>query len=84
MTERHANGGCNSPGQLGNHRSIVSCLSIGSLIKCERNERVMDDRHVSDYDVEAVVEPGRAMADVEDARQFVQRVERLLTEEGWL
>ena len=47
-------------------------------------ERVMDDRHVSDYDVEAVIESGRAIADVEDARQFVQRVERLLTEEGWL
>jgi uncharacterized protein len=47
-------------------------------------ERVMDDRHVSDYDVEAIIEPGRATTDVEDARQFVQRVERLLTEEGYL
>lgn len=47
-------------------------------------ERVMDDRHVTDYDVEAFIEPERARTDVEDARGFVQRVERFLQEEGWL
>lgn len=47
-------------------------------------ERVMDDRHVSDYDVEAFIEPERARTDMEDARRFVQRVERFLQEEGWL
>ena len=47
-------------------------------------ERVMDDRHVSDYDVEAFIEPDRARTDVEDARRFVQRVERFLEAEGWL
>ena len=47
-------------------------------------ERVMDDRHVSDYDVEALIEPDRARTDVEDARRFVQRVERFLEAEGWL
>jgi len=46
-------------------------------------ERVMDDRHVSDYDVEAFIEPDRARTDVEDARRFVQRVERFLEAEGW-
>ena len=47
-------------------------------------ERVMGDRHVSDYDVEALIEPDRARTDVEDARRFVQRVERFLEAEGWL
>jgi len=47
-------------------------------------ERVMDDRQVSDYDVEAFIEPDRARTDLEDARRFVQRVERFLQEEGWL
>jgi len=47
-------------------------------------ERVMDDRQVSDYDVEAFIEPDRARTDVEDARRFVQRVERFLEAEGWL
>jgi uncharacterized protein (UPF0332 family) len=47
-------------------------------------ERVMDDRQTSDYDVEAVVEPDRAFADVEDARRFVQRIKSYLQEGGWL
>ena len=47
-------------------------------------ERVMDDRHVSDYDVEAFIEPDRARSDLQDAWSFVQRVERFLQEEGWL
>ena len=47
-------------------------------------ERVMDDRHVSDYDVEAFIELDRARTDVEDARRFVQRVEHFLEAEGWL
>ena len=46
--------------------------------------RVMDDRHTSDYDVEATIEPGRAQTDIEDARSFVHRVERYLQEGGWL
>ena len=33
-------------------------------------ERVMDDRHVSDYDVEAFIEPDRATTDVKDARGY--------------
>ena len=47
-------------------------------------ERVMDDRHVSDYDVEAFIELERAKTDMEDARRFVQRIERFLQEGGWL
>ncbi len=47
-------------------------------------ERIMDDRHVSDYDVEAFIEPDRARTDMDDARRFVARVERFLQDEGWL
>ena len=47
-------------------------------------ERVMDDRHVSDYDVGAFIELERARTDLEDARRFVQRIEHFLHEVGWL
>lgn len=46
--------------------------------------RVMDDRHISDYDVETTIEPDRARTDLEDARRFVHRVERYLQGGGWL
>jgi len=46
--------------------------------------QVMDDRHISDHDVEAVIEPDRARTDLDDARRFVDRIERYLKEEGWL
>jgi len=46
--------------------------------------RVMDDRHISDYDVEAVIEPDRARTDLDDARCFVDRIERYLREGDWL
>ena len=42
--------------------------------------RVMDDRHISDYDVETPVEPDRAQTDLEDAHRFVDRIERYLRE----
>jgi len=46
--------------------------------------RVMDDRHISDYDVEATIESDRARTDLEDARRFVHRAERYLHKGGWL
>lgn len=46
--------------------------------------RVMDDRHTSDYDVGAAIEPDRASTDLQDARRFVHRVERYLQERNWL
>jgi uncharacterized protein (UPF0332 family) len=46
--------------------------------------RVMDDRHISDYDVEALIEPERARVDLDDAHRFVNRIEGYLREEGWL
>jgi uncharacterized protein (UPF0332 family) len=47
-------------------------------------ERLMDDRQISDYDVEAVLEPDRALADIEDSRRFLLRVESYLQQGGWL
>lgn len=46
--------------------------------------RLMDDRHASDYDVEATIEPARARTDLEDAQRFVGRVEKHLQGGGWL
>ena len=46
--------------------------------------RVMDDRHISDYDIEATIEPERAETDLDDARRFVDRAVRFLQEGGWL
>jgi len=46
--------------------------------------RVMDDRHISDYDVEALIEADRARADLDDARRFVDRIEHYLKEGDWL
>jgi len=46
--------------------------------------RVMDDRHISDYDIELPVELEQAQADRQDAQQFVDRVEQYLKESGWL
>ncbi len=44
----------------------------------------MDDRHVSDYDMDAKIEPERAQSDVQSAHKFVARIETYLRQEGWL
>ena len=57
------------------------------LIEAEYGDiygRIMDDRHVSDYDVEASIDPDRAQTDVDDARRFVDRSVRYLNERGFL
>ena len=46
--------------------------------------RVMDDRHISDYDVQTTIELDRARTDLEDAHRFVDRIERSLKEGDWL
>jgi uncharacterized protein (UPF0332 family) len=45
---------------------------------------LMDDRHVSDYDMDTSIEPERAARDIESARKFVARIETYLRQEGWL
>ena len=46
--------------------------------------RVLDDRHVSDYEIELGIDAEVAEADLSDARRFVGRAESLLRDEGWL
>ena len=46
--------------------------------------RVMEDRHVSDYDVETLIEPDRARTDLDDAHRFVDWIEQHLREGDWL
>jgi uncharacterized protein (UPF0332 family) len=45
---------------------------------------LMDDRHISDYDMDTRIEPEQAESDVESARKFVARIETYLRQEGWL
>ena len=45
---------------------------------------LMDDRHVSDYDMDTRIEAERAESDVKSARRFVTRIESYLRQEGWL
>ena len=46
--------------------------------------QVMDDRHVSDYDIETTIELARARTDLSAAHRFVDRIERYLKEGDWL
>jgi uncharacterized protein (UPF0332 family) len=45
--------------------------------------RVMDNRRVSDYEIEIPVEAGIAERALVDARRFVERVQQQLQREGW-
>jgi uncharacterized protein (UPF0332 family) len=44
----------------------------------------MDDRHVSDYDMDGTIEPERAESDVQEARRFVARIKDFMRQDGWL
>jgi uncharacterized protein (UPF0332 family) len=46
--------------------------------------RVMDNRHVSDYEIQLPIDAQGAEDDLHDARRFVERIEQLLQHEGWL
>jgi uncharacterized protein (UPF0332 family) len=57
------------------------------LIEVEYSDiygRVMDDRNVSDYEIDLPIDAQVATRDLDDARRFVARVEQLLRQEGWL
>ena len=57
------------------------------LIEVEYSDiygRVMDNRRVSDYEIEIPAEAEAAEKDLSDAQRFVERVEQLLQREGWL
>jgi uncharacterized protein (UPF0332 family) len=46
--------------------------------------RVMDDRHLGDYEVKRTITADRARRDLDDTQRFVNRVEIYLKGEGWL
>jgi len=46
--------------------------------------RVMNDRHLGDYEIQQAITSDRATKDLEDARRFVNRVQAYLKGEGWL
>ena len=57
------------------------------LIEVEYSDiygRVMDNRRVSDYEIEIPADAEAAEKDLSDAQRFVERVEQLLQREGWL
>jgi uncharacterized protein (UPF0332 family) len=57
------------------------------MIEIEHSDvygRVMDNRHVSDYEIGILVDAGSARRDLQDARRFVLRIEQFLKAEGWL
>lgn len=57
------------------------------LIETEYSDiygRVMDHRHVGDYELDLSIEDEQARADLSDARRFVQRIEDWLKKDGWL
>jgi uncharacterized protein (UPF0332 family) len=75
----------------GKHSGTISAFRQSfvkpGLIEAEYSDiygSLMDDRHVSDYDMDTKIEPERAESDVESARKFVARIETYLRQEGWL
>jgi uncharacterized protein (UPF0332 family) len=57
------------------------------LIEVEYSDvygRVMENRHVSDYEIEVPVERQVAAKALEDAHRFVERSEQFFRQEGWL
>jgi uncharacterized protein (UPF0332 family) len=57
------------------------------LIEVEYSDvygRVMENRHVSDYEIEVPVERQVAARALDDAQRFVERIEQFFQQEGWL
>jgi uncharacterized protein (UPF0332 family) len=75
----------------GKHSGTISAFRQSfvkpGLIEAEYSDiygSLMDDRHISDYDMDTKIEPERAESDVQSARKFVARIETYLRQEGWL
>ena len=75
----------------GKHSGVIAAFREhfvkSGLIEIEYSDiygRVMDNRRVSDYEIETPVEAEVAEKDLSDAQRFVERVEQLLHQEGWL
>lgn len=75
----------------GKHSGVVAAFREHfvkpGLIEVEYSDiygRVMDDRRASDYELEIPVEAEVAQRDLSDAERFVERIEQLVQQEGWL
>jgi uncharacterized protein (UPF0332 family) len=73
------------------HSGVIAAFReffvLPGLIEAEYSEiygQVMDDRNVSDYEVDLPIDTDVAARDLGHARRFVARVERFLRQEGWL
>jgi uncharacterized protein (UPF0332 family) len=75
----------------GKHSGVIGTFRErfvkSGLIEAEYSRiygRVMDDRHLGDYEVRGVIAADDARRDLEDARRFVERVDAYLRENKWL
>ena len=75
----------------GKHSGVISAFREHFVkprfIEAEYSDiygRVMDHRHVGDYELELSLEDQQARTDLRDAKRFVQRIEQWLKQEGWL
>jgi len=75
----------------GKHSGTISAFRQSfvkpGLIESEYSDiygSLMDDRHVSDYDMDTSIKPEQAANDVESARKFVAHIEAYLRQGGWL
>jgi uncharacterized protein (UPF0332 family) len=75
----------------GKHSGVISAFRERfvkpGIIEVEYSRiygRVMDDRHLGDYEIGRALTPEEVRRDVEDARRFVSRVAVYLQEHGWL
>jgi uncharacterized protein (UPF0332 family) len=75
----------------GKHSGVISAFREHfvkpGLIEAEYSDiygRVMDHRHIGDYELELSLEDRQGRTDLRDAKRFVQRIEQWLKQEGWL
>lgn len=73
------------------HSGIISAFRQQfvktGLIETEFSDiygRVMDHRHISDYELDLAIDDDQAEIDLQDAIRFVDRMENWLIREGWL
>ena len=75
----------------GKHSGVIAAFRRyfvkPGLIETEYSDiygRVMDNRHVCDYELDIMIDPQVAEADLEDVQRMVTRLRQYLIQEGWL
>ena len=75
----------------GKHSGVISAFRERfvktGLIEAEYSRiygRVMDDRHLGDYEIGGAITAEQAERDLEDAQRFVSRMEAYLKKERWM